>query len=99
MRFESPISSKVSIYYNYPWLGVRSVPYDNDTGNYSDPGALPALNLKSDSDLDARVDMGEAVLILCLLLKTQPERNPAVAPILFHPRPCALADHWLAAPR
>jgi hypothetical protein len=29
--------------------------------------------------------MGEAALILCLLLKIQPERNPAAAPILFHP--------------
>lgn len=53
LRFENPISSKASIYYNYPWLGARSVPYGNDTGNYSDPGVLSALNLKSDSDLDA----------------------------------------------
>jgi hypothetical protein len=47
LRFESPISSKVNIYHNYPWLGVRSVPYDSDIDNYSDPEALPALNLKS----------------------------------------------------
>jgi len=79
--------------------GCQSVPYDNDTGNYSDPGALPALKLKSDSDLDAGVDMDEAVLILCFLLKTQSEQNPAAAPILFHPQPCALADRWLATPR
>lgn len=78
---------------------LGSVSYDNDTGNYSDPGALPALNSKSDSDLDAGVDMDEAVLILCLLLKPQLERNPAAAPILFRPRPCALADRWFATPR
>ena len=85
LQLENPISSKVSIYHGYPWLGVRSVPCGNDTGNYSDPGTLPALNLKSDSDLDAGVDMGEVVLTLCLLLKTQPERNPTAASILFHP--------------
>jgi hypothetical protein len=37
-------------------------PYDNDTANYCDPGALPAVNFLSDSDLDAGVDMGEVRL-------------------------------------
>jgi hypothetical protein len=54
LRFENPISSKVSIYHNYPWMGIRSVPYDNDTGNYSDPRALPCSEFGvPDSDLDA----------------------------------------------
>jgi hypothetical protein len=65
LRSENPTSSKkVSICYNYPWLSVRSVPYDHGTGNYSDPRVLPTVNLMSNSDLDAGVDMGEAGLIL-----------------------------------